>query len=88
MVTVDNGIQICDKQYQAKNWDKPRHIVIVRQKIEKRPEAAGRMLSLFPEDEIHRNYRYSAYFTNNEYAATDAGECIDSVAMLKIESRN
>ncbi len=29
------------------------------------------MLSLFPEDEIHRNYRYSAYFTNVEYGATD-----------------
>lgn len=68
---VDNGIQICDKQYQAKNWDKPRRIVMVRQKIEQKPEAAGRTLSLFPEDEIHRNYRYSAYFTNNEYAATD-----------------
>ncbi|WP_206366747.1 transposase [Sphingobacterium sp. SGL-16] len=26
---------------------------------------------LFPDDEIHRNYRYSAYFTNNEFAATD-----------------
>lgn len=68
---VDNGIQICDKQYQAKNWNKPRRIVMVRQKIEQKPEAAGRTLSLFPEDEIHRNYHYSAYFTNNEYAATD-----------------
>lgn len=70
-LTVDDGIQICDKHYQAKSWDKARRIVIVRQKIEKRPEAPGRMLSLFPEDEIHRNYRYSAYFTNNEYATTD-----------------
>ena len=29
------------------------------------------MLSLFPEDEIHRNYRYSAYMTNLEYSAVD-----------------
>lgn len=29
------------------------------------------MLSLFPEDEIHRNYRYSAYITNQEQSATD-----------------
>ena len=68
---VDNGIEICDKQYQADSWEKPRRIVVVRQKISVRPEAAGRTLSLFPEDEIHRNYRYSAYVTNNEYAATD-----------------
>ncbi len=70
-VSVDDGIQICDKVYQAKNWDKARRIVIVRQKIKERPEAAGRMLSLFPEDELHRSYRYSAYFTNNDYGATD-----------------
>ena len=24
-----------------------------------------------PEDEIHRNYRYSAYITNQEQSATD-----------------
>lgn len=29
------------------------------------------MLSLFPEDEIHRNYRYSAYITNQNLSATD-----------------
>jgi hypothetical protein len=68
---VGDGIEICDKFYQAKNWTTPRRIVIVRQKIAQRPHAAGRTLSLFPEDEIHRNYRYSAYVTNQEQAATD-----------------
>lgn len=68
---IDKGIEICEKTYQAKSWEKPRRIVIVRQKIEERPTATGRTLSLFPEDEIHRNYRYSAYVTNVEYAATD-----------------
>ena len=68
---VDDGIEICDKQYQANSWQNPRRIVVVRQKISRRAEAPGRTLSLFPDDEIHRNYRYSAYITNNEYAATD-----------------
>lgn len=68
---VDDGIEICDKYYQANTWQAPRRIVLIRQKISRRPEATGRTLSLFPEDEIHRNYRYSAYVTNNEYAATD-----------------
>lgn len=70
-IKVDEGIEICDKYYQAKNWEKPRRIVIVRQKTAQRPNAAGRILSLFPEDEIHRNYRYSAYITNQEQSATD-----------------
>lgn len=68
---MDDGIEICDKQYQANTWQEPRRIVVVRQKISRRPQATGRTLSLFPDDEIHRNYRYSAYITNNEYAATD-----------------
>ena len=33
--------------------------------------ATGRTLSLFPDDEIHRNYRYSAYITINKNSATD-----------------
>jgi len=68
---VDEGIEICDKTYQAELWEKPRRIIIVRQKLAERPDAPGKMLSLFPEDEIHRNYRYSAYFTNEHYAAAD-----------------
>lgn len=57
--------------FQGLDWESPRRIVIVRQRIEERPKATGKQLSLFPEDEIHRNYRYSAYFTNQQYAATD-----------------
>ena len=70
-IPVDEGIEICNKNYKALSWEEGRRIVIVRQKIKERPNAAGRMLSLFPEDEIHRNYRYSAYFTNQEISATE-----------------
>ena len=68
---VAESIEICDKTYQSSSWQKARRIVIVRQKIAERPDAPGKMLSLFPEDEIHRNYRYSAYMTNLEYSAVD-----------------
>ena len=68
---VDNGIEICEKVYRAESWESPRRLVIVRQKLAERPNAPGKTLSLFPEDEVHRNYRYSAYFTNVKYAATD-----------------
>lgn len=70
-LNVDEGIQINDTFYQAKNWEKPRRVIIIRQKISKRPQAPGKTLSLFPEDEIHRNYRYSAYVTNLECGAYD-----------------
>lgn len=70
-LAIEKGIEICDKTYQAKTWEKARRIVIVRQKIEIRPNAPGKQLSLFPEDEIHRNYRYSAYVTNQQYGAVD-----------------
>ena len=68
---IDDGIEICDKTYKSSSWEKERRLVIVRQKWTKRPNAPGKTLSLFPEDEIHRNYRYSAYMTNVEYSATD-----------------
>ena len=70
-ITIDDGIQICSKTYQAQSWDNPRRIVIVRQQLKQRPKASGKTLSLFPEDEFHRNYRYSAYITNQNYSATD-----------------
>jgi len=69
--TIDDGVQICDKVYQANSWSNERRIVIVRQKISERPQATGKQLSLFPEDEVHKNYRYSAYFTNEKYGAID-----------------
>ena len=69
-ISVDDGIEICNKIYQANSWQKPRRIVMVRQRIKERPNAAGSTLSLFAEDEIHRNFRYSAYFTNQEASAT------------------
>ncbi len=87
-LTIDEGIQICDKTYQANTWEDERRIVIVRQKISERPQATGKQLSLFPEDEVHRNYRYSAYFTNEKYSAQTFGERIEIEVMQRTESRS
>ena len=70
-VILDTGIEICEQIYQSKSWEKPRRIVIVRQKIKDRPQATGKQLSLFPEEEIYRNYRYSAYVTNMKLPAAE-----------------
>lgn len=68
---VDDGIEICEQLYQAANWETSRRMVVVRQKIKERPNAPGKTLSLFPEDEIHKSYRYSAYITNIDLAAVE-----------------
>jgi hypothetical protein len=70
-ITLDDGIEICEQQYKAPSWDTERRMVIIRQKIKERPQAAGRTLSLFADDEIHRNYRYSAYITNLDFSCAE-----------------
>lgn len=70
-IHIDEGIEICQQQYQSDSWQKARRLIIVRQKIQQRPNAAGKTLSLFPEDEEYRNYRYSAYVTSLKMSQTD-----------------
>ena len=62
--TLDDGIEISQSTYQASDWSKARRIIMVRQRIEQRPKATGKVLRLFSEDEIVGKYRYSCYFTN------------------------
>jgi hypothetical protein len=70
-ILLDKGIEICEQMYQSSSWTKARRIVIVRQQIKERPQAPGKQLSLFPDEEIHRNYRYSAYVTNMKLAPAE-----------------
>lgn len=46
-------------------------MVVVRQKLKEKTNAPSKIWSLFPEDEIHKNYRYTAYFTNLEFAPSE-----------------
>lgn len=70
-VVLDTGIEICEQMYQSASWEKPRRIVVVRQRIKDRPQAPGKQLGLFTEEEIYRNYRYSAYVTNMKLAPAE-----------------
>ncbi|MBI3235682.1 MAG: IS1380 family transposase [Bacteroidetes bacterium] len=70
-ILLDDGIELCEQQYIATTWDKPRRMVIVRQKIKERPQATGRTLSLFADDEIHHDYRYSAYITSLDFSCAE-----------------
>lgn len=69
--TLDEGIEVTELPYKGQRWDKPRRMIVVRQKIEKRPKAAGKMLKLFQDEAYHHQYRYSAYITNLSLSAAD-----------------
>lgn len=70
-ILLDTGIEICEQMYQSDSWTKARRMVIVRQLINERPAAPGKQLKLFAEEEIHRNYRYSAYVTSLKLAPAE-----------------
>ena len=70
-IILDNGIEISEQLYQSESWENPRRIVMVRQRIKDRPNATGKQLKLFIEQEIYKNYRYSAYVTNLKLAPAE-----------------
>ena len=70
-IVLDTGIEICEQIYQSDSWQVPRRLVIVRQKIKDRPNAPGKQLRMFLEEEVFKNYRYSAYVTNMNLAPAE-----------------
>lgn len=70
-IVLDIGIEICEQVYQSDSWQVPRRLVIVRQKIKDRPNAPGKQLRIFLEEEVFKNYRYSAYVTNMNLAPAE-----------------
>jgi hypothetical protein len=63
-IVLDNGIEICEQMYQSETWSRQRRLVVVRQRIKDRPKATGKQLRMFEDEEIYKNYRYSAYVTS------------------------
>ncbi|MEO6830650.1 MAG: transposase [Chitinophagaceae bacterium] len=70
-LAVDKGIEISEQRYQAGTWKAPRRLIIIRQKIAERPQAPGRQLRMFAEDDEVNGYRYGAYFTNLNLSAVE-----------------
>ncbi|NOX64995.1 MAG: transposase [Chlorobi bacterium] len=66
---LDDGIEIADTEYQSPDWEKARRMIIVRQEISKRPNATGKQLRLFENEELYKNYRYSCFITNLKLSA-------------------
>lgn len=72
---LDEGIEISEEIFKCPGWKKPRRIVIIRQKIETRPKATGKKVSLFGEEIEHGAYRYSCFITNLELPAAIVWRC-------------
>jgi len=70
-IILDTGIEISEQIYQSDSWAIPRRMVIVRQKIKDRPQATGKQLRLFEDEQIYKNYRYTAYVTNMKLAPAE-----------------
>lgn len=66
---ISEGVEIAESSYQSPFWDKPRRIVMVRQYLPMRPKATGRVLKLFEEEGIYKQYRYSCFITSLELPA-------------------
>jgi hypothetical protein len=66
-VELSDGVEIAESVYQADDWYASRRIVMVRQQIQKRPNAVGKkikQLELFTDDDRLGDYRFSCYITN------------------------
>ena len=61
---IEKGIDIVEFEYKAEDWTTSRRMIAVRQKIQQRPKAVGKQLSLFETDFEINGYRYSCYITN------------------------
>lgn len=68
-ITLDDGIMIGEFEYEGTKWGKKRRIVVVRQHVKMRPKAGGKLL--FKDEEVYRNYRYTAYCTSLKFSAHD-----------------
>src|SRR5690606_4495409 len=68
---ITDGIEICDTTYQSPEWDRPRRMVVVRQKVQERQKAVGKTLSIFEGTQYHYYYRYTAYVTNLKLPAAE-----------------
>jgi len=68
---IDDGIEIAEFDYQAQDWEKPRRMIAVRQKIATRLQAIGKQLTLFPDELDVSGYRYSCYITSLKLSPAD-----------------
>ena len=63
--TIASGIEIGETEYRAYDWEKARRLIVIRQNLQIRPDAQGK---LFPDSPI---YRFRIIITNLTWAPQD-----------------
>jgi len=66
---LSEGVEIAECYFQCKDWQTSRRMIVIRQKISKRPNATGKKITLFGEEIDHGAYRYSCLITNMDLPA-------------------
>lgn len=70
-LVLDYGIEITEFEYQGQDWQAPRRMVAVRQRLSSRPNAVGKQLSLFDDQMEVNGYLYTCYVTTLKLSASD-----------------
>ena len=63
------GIELTRFLYQAPSWSKPRWVTGIRQHVQRRDCPKGKTLSLFADDPVIGNYRFSALVSSMDLPA-------------------
>lgn len=68
-LSLSEGVEITETLFKCDDWQELRRVIIIRQKIDKRPNATGKKITLFGEEIDHGAYRYSCFVTNLDLPA-------------------
>lgn len=72
-LSIDDGVEIAETVYKSPFWQRARRLIIVRRRVDPKQSESpiGKQLTLFKEEELYDNYRYSCYITNLTLSASD-----------------
>ena len=81
---LDEGVEVASVSYESPGWGKARRMIMVRQHIKRRPKATGKVLRLFADDAVYRNYRYGCFVTSLDLPA----EVVWRVYRMRADAEN
>lgn len=89
---LEPGLELCEFDYQAGSWARPRRMVAVRQSPKLRASAPGKTLSLFKDDPAMRQWRYGVVCTSLNLPAVEVwrsyrgrADCENRIKELKAD---
>jgi hypothetical protein len=83
-VQLAEGVEVASVNHESPGWGKTRRMIIVRQYIKRRPKAMGKVLRLFADDALYRDYRYGCFITSLDLPA----EVIWRIYRMRADAEN